>query len=337
MSVDNLNNRIISVIVPCYNVAQYLDRCVDSICGQTYKNLEIILVNDGSTDDTRVVCERLAEKDERIRVVNKENGGLSDARNAGIEVAHGDFYAFVDGDDYIVDNAYELMLSEMQDEEVSLVSAGIIGIDIEGNKSQLLSKERKLLTRKEAYINLLGSERTIGQSSCNKLFRANLFDNLRYKKGIINEDMEILPKILDRCTKIIILNVPIYYYIKRPGSITELEFSQWKYDGIKIVYSTYELCENRYPELLPYAEYYKMDAFNKMYEELISSSNRDGFRMVELKLRSKMIKSCISCLKYNNIKSMYYDKIKNILINAFLGKELVTSLVKIKQRVMKNA
>ena len=176
----------ISVIVPCYNVSSYLQRCVDSIINQTYSNLEIILVDDGSTDETGELCERLADVDCRIRVLHKDNGGLSDARNAGIDVSTGDYLAFVDGDDYLELDAYETMVAEMQNSEVSLVSAGILGEDIDGNKSSLISETYQYLTREEAYIKLLGNKRTIGQSSCNKLFRSGLFSKLRYKKGIVN-------------------------------------------------------------------------------------------------------------------------------------------------------
>ena len=116
----------ISIIVPCYNVAPYLRRCVDSILNQTYSNFELILVDDGSTDKTGVLCDELEQLDGRIKVVHKQNGGLSDARNAGIDIADGDFLAFVDGDDYLEINAYELMIAEMQDAEVTLVSAGMI-------------------------------------------------------------------------------------------------------------------------------------------------------------------------------------------------------------------
>ena len=98
---------MISVIVPAYNVKPYLEKCVASLVGQTYKELEIILVNDGSTDGTGVLCDQLALTDKRIKVIHKENGGLSDARNAGIDVAEGEFYSFIDGDDYIEPDTYE--------------------------------------------------------------------------------------------------------------------------------------------------------------------------------------------------------------------------------------
>lgn len=331
--MESLFMNTISVIVPCYNVAPYLERCINSVVNQTYHNLDIILVDDGSTDDTGRVCDRLAQTDNRIRVVHKENGGLSDARNAGIDVAQGDFLSFVDGDDYLELDAYEVMVLEMQSPNVSLVSAGIIAEDVDGKINAIMSKEKIILNREEAFINLLGAVRTIGQSSCNKLFRKSLFENLRYKNGIINEDMEILPKILDRCQQVILLNKPIYHYIKRAGSITVSEFSNWKYEGVRIATDTRIFCQKKHPQLVPYAYYYEMDSFFKMFMEVVNSSNRREFCKQEHVLRTKVVKTYFKCMQWKFIRMMYGNKIKNMAIMAFLGIELTERLVKFKQRI----
>lgn len=325
----------ISVIVPCYNVAPYLQRCVDSILNQTYSNFELILVDDGSTDETGTLCDKLLQADERIKVVHKHNGGLSDARNAGIDVAAGDFLSFVDGDDYLELNAYELMVTEMQNPDISLVSAGIMGEDVNGNKSALISEQYQCLTKEEALTNLLGSKRTIGQSSCNKLFRRELFENLRYKKGIINEDMEILPKILDVCQKVVLLNVPVYHYIKRRGSITELQFSLWKYQSVQIVDDTLSFCKAKYPSLVPYAYYYRIDSLNKMYEEIVNSVNRKDFLWQELVLRIKICGGYCRYITNKVVRKLYGQDLKNIMIRAFWGIEFTDKLVKFKSFFMR--
>lgn len=325
----------ITVVVPCYNVALYLDRCVQSILNQTYHNLEVILVDDGSTDGTETICDDFLKKDERIRVVHKENGGLSDARNAGIDVATGEYLVFVDGDDYLEPNAYEMMIAEMQDPEVSLVAAGIITEDINGNVNILMNETKAKLSKEEAFANLLGNNRTIAHSSCNKLFRRQLFDQLRYKKGIIYEDMQILPKILDICEKVVLLNVPVYHYIKRSGSITENAFSSWKYEGSKIADEMVDICRQKYSSLVPYAYYYKIDAVNKMYEELISSVNRKEYKKEELILRAKICLCYLQCVRYTVIRRQFGRRIKNITITAFLGVELTHKLVDWKKRFLK--
>lgn len=324
----------ISVIIPCYNVAKYLERCVESVISQTYRELEIILVDDGSTDMTGELCDKFSEIDSRIKVLHKENGGLSDARNAGIDVAKGDFYSFVDGDDYLEADAYEMMISEMKNADISLVSAGIIVEDIEGNEHLNISNEYVLLNKEEALLNLLSPNRTIGQSSCNKLFRKQLFQGLRYKKGIINEDMELLPKILDKCNFVVLLNKPIYHYIRRKGSITESEFSMWKYRGIRNAYDTLLFCKRKYPQLVPYAHYYVMDSLFKTYSELIHSSNCKNFRWQEYILRLSVLREFFFCIRQKKIMNDCGERIKNMAVTAFFGEGMVPKLVSIKQKVL---
>mgnify|MGYP000037330124 FL=1 len=323
----------ISIIVPCYNVAPYLRRCVDSILNQTYSNFELILVDDGSTDKTGILCDELCQLDARIKVIHKKNGGLSDARNAGIDIATGDFLAFVDGDDYLEINAYELMVTEMQDADVSLVSAGMITEDINGNINKLMNETKVKLSREEALANLLGNNRTIGQSSCNKLFRKQLFEQLRYKKGIIYEDMQLLPQILDICEKVVLLNVPVYHYVKRSGSITENKFSRWKYEGRKIADEAIDICKQKYPSLVPYAYYYKLDSVNKMYEELILSVNRKEYKKEELILRVKICLCYLKCMRYTIIKKQFGQRMKDVTITALFGVKLTHKLVDWKARI----
>lgn len=327
-----MNN--ISVIIPCYNVEKYLERCVESVVNQTYRKLEIILVDDGSTDTTGELCDRLSETDSRIKVVHKENGGLSDARNAGINVAQGDFYSFIDGDDYLEPDACDVMISEMKNPDVSLVSAGMIVEDVEGNQHLNMSKEYQLLTKEAALLNLLSPVRTIGQSSCNKLFRKQLFLDLRYKKGIINEDMEILPKILDACNLVVLLDKPVYHYVRRKGSITESEFSMWKYQGIRNAYDTFRFCKKKYPQLISYAHYYVMDSLYKTLSELTKSANRKCFRMQEYSLRLRILKEYFFCIRFDNIKSECGEGIKNMAILAGLGEKLTHRLVKMKHKIL---
>lgn len=325
----------ISVIIPSYNVEPYLERCVESVVNQTYRELEIILVDDGSTDATGELCDSLAVTDSRIKVVHKENGGLSDARNAGINVAEGDFYSFVDGDDYLEKDAYEIMISEMANTDVSLVSAGIVVEDIRGNKHLNMSKERLILNKEDALLNLLSPVRTIGQSSCNKLFRKQLFRELRYKKGIINEDMELLPKILDICNLVVLLNKPVYHYVRRNGSITESEFSIWKYQGIRNAYDTLDLCKNKYPMMTAYAHYYVMDSLFKTYHELRNSSNYRAFRKQEYSLRCRIIKEYLYCIKQDKVMSECGERVRNMAITVFFGEKMLPKLVAIKHRIMR--
>ena len=322
---------MISVIVPSYNVAPYLQRCLDSLTGQTYSDLEIILVDDGSTDDTGRLCDRIADNDSRIKVIHKENGGLSDARNAGIDVATGDFFSFIDGDDYIELDSYEVMIEEMKNPKVSIVAGGFIVTDVQGNDRISMSPKRKYLTKEEAFMDLLVGENYISQSSCNKLYRSSLFKNNRYKKGILNEDMEILPRLLDSCNGVVILNKAFYHYVKKPGSITTSDYSMERYRAIEVERDIYRMCKEKYPELEPYAAYYELKSLYGMLCNLVKCSNRSEYRIQELKIRCRILTVIFRCNTWQELRRQYGNKMKEYGMVALFGDETIKLLVRVKQ------
>lgn len=219
-------NAKISVIVPVYNVEQYLSRCVNSIINQSFRNLEIILVDDGSSDRCGEICDTYAALDPRIRVIHKKNGGLSDARNYGIDVATGEYLAFVDSDDYIAEDMYEKMLNRLLIDDSDMVVCNYYRFD-EGNNANIgcgyLEIEDHLLTRQEAfdfYIEHGGDY----VSAWNKLYKRSIFSVLRYPLGKKYEDTFIIHEILNRCTRISHMSEPLYFYIMRQGSILHEKF-----------------------------------------------------------------------------------------------------------------
>lgn len=164
----------ISVIVPVYNVEQYLERCVDSIINQTYTNLEIILVNDGSTDNSGKLCDELAKKDERIRVIHKENGGLSDARNRGIEEAESDLVGFIDSDDYIDNDMYEILLKNLNNTDADLSMCALYDVYNNTPEAQVTNKETWKLSSEQA-IKMVMEAKILSVTAVNKLYRKSLF------------------------------------------------------------------------------------------------------------------------------------------------------------------
>ena len=324
---------MISVIVPSYNVAPYLERCVNSLAGQTYSDLEIILVDDGSADDTGKLCDKIADSDSRIKVIHKENGGLSDARNAGIDVATGEFYSFIDGDDFIEPNTYEVMMKEMNDPQVSIVAGGFIVTDVQGNTRISMSPERQYLTKEEAFMDLLGGENYITQSSCNKLFRSSLFENIRYKKGILNEDMEILPRLLDVSNDVVLLNKAVYHYIKKPGSITTADYSMERYRAIEVERDIYLLCKNKYPKLQPYASFYELKSLYEMLCNLVGCANHKDFKLQELIIRFKIVSVVIRCKRWREISNIHKEEMKTYFLNALIGISNIDKLVKLKRKI----
>ena len=174
-----MNRDLISIIVPIYNVEKYLTECVDSIIKQTYKNLEIILVDDGSTDHSKDICDQYVKIDTRIRVIHKVNGGLSSARNAGIDIANGNYYMFIDSDDYIKEDMVELLYSVMIENQCDMTICNIIRFYDNGDVKPLYRVEKDGL----CLDNLDKFETLVQPSVCNKLFNKNLFCFIRFPEG----------------------------------------------------------------------------------------------------------------------------------------------------------
>ncbi|MBO0454297.1 MULTISPECIES: glycosyltransferase family 2 protein [Enterococcus] len=221
----------ISIIVPVYNVEKYLKKCVDSILNQTFKDFELILVDDGSPDNSGMICDEYAEQDSRVRVIHKENGGLSDARNAGIDVAKGKYIGFVDSDDYIAEDMYELLYRNIIKEDADLSICGIYDV-----------YPGKTLKKKELFYKVLDSIETmilifhgnnISVHAVNKLYRSHLFSSIRYPLGKYHEDSFIIVDIIDLCNKIVIDSTQSYYYYHRVGSINTEKFSERQFDFIE--------------------------------------------------------------------------------------------------------
>ena len=229
--LDNQGEQpLISVIVPVYNVAEYLPECVDSIINQTYKNLEIILVDDGSTDACPDICDDYAKRDSRIRVIHKKNGGLSDARNAGLDICTGEWIGFVDSDDYIAPSMYEKMYAVAIKNYADVVACystrdAKIKLDTDGISNVLVFEQREKMIE---YM-FLGKYGGLVVSVCVKLYKKQLFDSIRFPVGRTTEDGFIVVDLVNITSKMVVLTNTLYYYRVRAGSITKVRFY---YDNI---------------------------------------------------------------------------------------------------------
>lgn len=212
---------LISVIVPVYNIEPYVERCIRSILNQTYDNLEIIAVNDGSTDNSGKLCHRIAETDPRIRVINQKNLGLSEARNAGLRIAKGSYIAFVDGDDYIDEQMYEKLYEKLMQDRSDLALCNIRYVNengqvIDENKFDL---KDEILCENDFWEGYYGKLQIPYVVSWNKLYKRETFKGIFFDKGKIHEDEFVLHKIISRCGKISVIKEPFYNYVQRPESI----------------------------------------------------------------------------------------------------------------------
>lgn len=227
---------MVSIIVPVYNVEKYLDRCVDSIINQSYKDLEIILVDDGSKDSSGSICDEYLLLDKRIKVVHKENGGLSDARNVGIDRALGDFVCFVDSDDFIHPEMVERLVKAQEDNCADMVVCNFCWIE---ESETEFYKNNNVLTnnyevfygedvRKQLYLNNI-----ITAISCCKLFKKEIFATLRYPVGKLHEDEFVIHYILDKCNVSVYLEDKLYFYLKHENSISNRKTSKNIFDAIE--------------------------------------------------------------------------------------------------------
>lgn len=216
---------LISVIIAAYNIEQYLGKCIESVQDQTYTRLEIIIVNDGSTDHVSRIAHEYAEKDDRIVVIDKENGGLSDARNAGLDIARGEYIVLVDGDDFVQKDMIRKMYDRIITENAQLCLCGIRVVDDKDEElGNIMTIDKKFAnvsyTREEVYGLLTDYFNWYYVVAWNKLYKREIFDELRYPKGKIHEDEFLIHHIVGKCEKITMLEDRLYNYVQRDQSIT---------------------------------------------------------------------------------------------------------------------
>lgn len=227
---------MISIIVPVYNVESYLPRCMDSLFEQTYPAFEVILVDDGSTDMSGALCDRYAVQDPRIKVIHKKNGGLSSARNAGLDAAHGRYIMFLDGDDYLAPCALRL-LSGVAAEVGEFDFIQFHYVETDGNWQAPPTQAANIricteLREMFCYLYRCGGD---AASACTKLYRASLIKELRFCEGIAHEDEELVTRMLPQCRRVIYTDLDIYGYIMRSGSIIHGSFNPHKLDVLGIM------------------------------------------------------------------------------------------------------
>lgn len=245
---------LISVIVPVYNIIPYLPRCIHSICRQTYEKLEIIIVDDGSTDGTSELCDELAAEDSRIRVFHKPNSGSSGARNLGIEKATGKYIGFIDSDDYIDEDMYEKLYEAISKYEVSCAQIGRDEVDEEGNQLPNICEppvEDELIGSRDFLKELLMHRGDC--SFCTKLIAREVFDDKEFfPVGVLNEDFHILVRKLSEIGDIVSLPGQKYHVFYRIGSNSRMEsrkqFSRVFGDCVDNAEMVSEIVDNNFPE-----------------------------------------------------------------------------------------
>lgn len=308
---------LISVMIPIYNVDKYLNKCIDSVLNQTYSNLEIILVNDGSTDKSTEICKQYEQLDNRIKVINKEYGGVSDARNVCVDVAKGKYIAFVDSDDYISSDYIEYMYNLINKYNTPLAICRVKEVWNNTNLKQIEQESNEtsqLLNSKQAFYNLL-FDKGIEVSVYAKLYKRELFEGIRFPKGKVYEDTAVMYKIIKKAKNIAFGTKHCYYYIARKGSISKHpEFNENEKDFIRFTSEMLNFIEKRYPDLKDAVKRFDLYARFRILKMLVFTNPRN--REMEKEYVKMIRKNQKEVFKYKDTPTK--DKYAIILLNMGL-------------------
>lgn len=243
----------ISVIVPVYKVEPFLDKCISSIVNQTYKNLEIILVDDGSPDNCPAMCDAWAEKDSRIRVIHKTNGGLSDARNAGMAVATGELMAFVDSDDWIAPDMYEYLYQRLAEDNSDIAACGVQMVWEDKTPSRMLTQEGNCVLNQEEAMRAIIEESWLKQPVWYKLYKTALVRDILFPVEKYHEDVFWSYQAVGSAKKVSVSDHVGYYYLQRGGSIMGAGYSLKRLDAVEAKVQRCAYIQERFPALSPLA------------------------------------------------------------------------------------
>lgn len=268
-------NEKISVIIPVYNVEKYLKQCIESVLNQTYENLEIILIDDGTKDNSGIICDDYSKKDNRIKVVHQKNMGLSGARNTGLKIATGDYISFIDSDDFIDNKMFEVMILALKENNADIVECGTIFCNEIGEyiKENTINNIRTY--KNEEQIKELLTTGDITTTSWGKLYKRELFKNFEFPLGKYHEDTFTTYKLLHLSQKTTILNKGFYHYRQVDGSIMNSSFKLKHLDSIEATLERSKFIEKNY------SQYKKYDYANivysccKVYERILLSDFYD--------------------------------------------------------------
>lgn len=264
---------LISVVVPVYHVEAYIERCIESLLHQTYQNLEIILVDDGGDDACPAICDAYAKKDARIKVIHKKNGGLSDARNAGLKEARGTYLAYVDSDDYILPDTYEKMQKALKRENADIAVCNYESVTEQGEsiaeKNTKMDISDRTYTSKEAICNLCGPNYHYWVTAWNRLYKTEIAKQVRFPVGKIHEDEFTAHLFYDKADKIVGISEPFYKYVIRENSIMTRKYGVKNLAYVEALRNRTEYCMDHGLEetglaFLRWMSRYLMNVYDKL-------------------------------------------------------------------------
>lgn len=307
---------LVSIIIPVYNVEQYLTECVNSVLDQSYRNLEILLIDDGSTDGSGDLCDSLEKRDVRIRVIHKPNGGLSDARNVGIEYASGEYLYFLDSDDVIAKRSIEILLKICLEGKSELALTGMKMFRTSNGYEEIYGGTIEYLSTEQVIGRML-VHNGYGHEAPGKLYHRKLWENYRFPKGKLYEDYATIYKVAGEAKRAGIYSVPLYYYRMRDGSIMRTSIKEKNLMLLDISDEVTEYISKKYPSLSKVAVYLQTVTYLKLMKSILDSGfNAFGNAQRRIKIFVRQNRKML--LRSKSVKNADKIKIITFSINKYL-------------------
>lgn len=319
-----MKNPLISIIVAIYKVEEYLPKCIESILNQTYKNIELILVDDGSPDNSLMICNEYVAKDDRIKVISKENGGQATARNVGLDVAKGEYIGFIDSDDWGELEMYQMLYDTIVAENADIVQCGWYKVEPIGQKVCPHKKYfKEVYTSDEGLEELIESHgRHLNTSVCCKLFKKEVVQQFRFSPVRAYEDDEFIFKTVSIAKKIVCINTPLYNYLNRENSTMTAKFNLNKIALVTIQKNICDMLKTRLPQRFDYMQKVLCSKQFYILYCLLINSHLDTNGKETCKLRAAILSSYS---EYMNNKEMGINKLMLLLIR--FAPELIWSKI----------
>lgn len=317
----------ISIIVPVYNCEKYISNCINSILEQSFKDFELILVDDGSSDRSFEICESFARKDSRVKAIHQLNSGVSRARNRGLDEVQGEYIGFVDGDDCVDKEMYERLYKNLADNDADISICGIVNYFLK--KDGTTEKVRQsqvdgfwIFSGEQALKEALQS-RLYSVNPVNKLFKRELFDKLRYPEGKISEDAFLIPVVISKANRVVYDSKPMYYYLRRENSITTSNFSYNDWDVVEAYENHLNMISEKFPNLKKVAKFRYLWSYTYVIDKIMICENSENY-LKDFKKAFDFIKKNILQIIFNPYFSF---KRKIAVIVLLLNKKIYKKMI----------
>lgn len=292
-------NPLISIVVPVYNVEKYLDRCVESIVNQTYQNLEIILVDDGSNDNSGVKCDNWKRNDNRIVVIHKENGGQAEARNLGLQIAKGNLIGFVDSDDYIDKSMYDSMFRVLVENDSDIVECNMKRFHNQDDNCSVSGSGEVIVMNREKAMKDFLLEKHLQCTVPNMLIKSEIAKGVLFDVGKTHEDILWPYRVYLASDKVVYIDLTLYFYFQRANSTMNSDYSEKRFDGLDALKIRADLIKNDYPSLYNLAVKNYLGSCMYQYQFLCRQSKCDKYEKFKHLLHSRFCDG--------NIKALFSD------------------------------